>query len=597
VWDGVSNVLVEICYDNVSVPGGGGDYVTSSETTDALSQWNRATTGSGCGLSAVYNSGSGYVRPDITFTGFKSNNPAETDLNSSSSQVFGLTAGAVHFYSDNKKTIASIKSLTPFDYGCTQVKIDRAGTAATLFTSTSAGTYRMMDKTFQVIPSANNTTGSYQLTLYFTAAEKAGWEAATGESWNNIKLVKVKSQISNYTVATPQPDGNSPVEIVTPVFGTFGNDYTLTYTFNSGFSGFGAGVPLACSAPVITSQPVSQSLCAGGGSANLTVAATGTGLTYQWRKAGVNITGATSSNYSIATAALSDSGSYDVVISNSCGSVASSAATLTINSAPIISTQPQNVGVCNGSPATFSVLSGGNGINYQWRKAGINISGATSATYTIANATTGDAGNYDVVVSNSCGNVTSNSVSLTVNLSTTISTQPHDVVLCSGATASFSVNASGTALTYQWYKNGTPITGATSSSYSIINVNAVDAAGYSVSVTGSCGAVTSSTATLSLTTNGCNTAVKVLDADISVVRLMPNLFHANTVLQVVSKRSMKISWKIVDMHGRNVRIFDQQVVAGTNNLPVQLPGLASGSYYLIGQTAKGWINSLIFVVE
>jgi hypothetical protein len=97
-----------------------------------------------------------------------------------------------------------------------------------------------MNKTFRVIPSNNNPTGMYQVTLYFTQAEKLGWEAATGQSWNSIQLIKVNGQINQ--VSPGNPGGAGSVEIVTPTRGTFGNDYTLTYTFNSGFSGFGAGV-------------------------------------------------------------------------------------------------------------------------------------------------------------------------------------------------------------------------------------------------------------------------------------------------------------------------------------------------------------------
>ena len=107
-----------------------------------------------------------------------------------------------------------------------------------------------MSKTFHVVPTTNNSSGQYQITLYFTAAEKAGWEAVTGNSWNNIKLIKVKSQISNYSPSTPYPDGLNGFEIITPTPGTLGNNYTLTATFSSGFSGLGAGIPAFTTLPV-----------------------------------------------------------------------------------------------------------------------------------------------------------------------------------------------------------------------------------------------------------------------------------------------------------------------------------------------------------
>ncbi len=171
-------------------------------------------------------------------------------------------------------------------------------------------------------------------------------------------------------------------------------------------------------APGITTQPASQSVALGS-SANFTVAATGTNpLSYQWRKGGTAITGATAAAYSIATTAVADAGSYDVVISNSAGSVTSALATLTVtggSSAPQIVTAPASQSVAVGSPVTFSVaVTGSAPLTYQWRKGGANITGATSATYTIASAAATDAGSFDVVVTNSAGTITSPAATLTV---------------------------------------------------------------------------------------------------------------------------------------------------------------------------------------
>ena len=166
----------------------------------------------------------------------------------------------------------------------------------------------------------------------------------------------------------------------------------------------------------ITGQPAGQTVCPGG-PANFTVTATGTGLTYQWRKGGVNIVGATSSSYTIASAVAGDAGSYDVVVSGTCSPAAtSSAAVLIISTGVSITGQPGGQTVCPGGPATFSVVATGGGLTYQWRKGGVNIIGATSSSYTIASVVAGDAGSYDVVVSGTCGSpVTSAAASLTVN--------------------------------------------------------------------------------------------------------------------------------------------------------------------------------------
>ena len=107
---------------------------------------------------------------------------------------------------------------------------------------------------------------------------------------------------------------------------------------------------------------------------------------------------------------MADAGSYDVVVSvNNCTSVTSAAATLAINTAPTITTQPAaSQIICLGTSATFSVVASGTPApTYQWKKGGTDISGATSSSYTIASVAAADAGTYSVVVTNTCGNVTS----------------------------------------------------------------------------------------------------------------------------------------------------------------------------------------------
>ncbi len=85
------------------------------------------------------------------------------------------------------------------------------------------------------------------------------------------------------------------------------------------------------------------------------------------------------------------------------------------SSAPIITTQPASLTVQQGQAATFTVTATGTApLSYQWSKNNAVISGATSASYTIASTVTGDAGTYKVVVTNSVGNATSNDATLTV---------------------------------------------------------------------------------------------------------------------------------------------------------------------------------------
>jgi RHS repeat-associated protein len=253
-------------------------------------------------------------------------------------------------------------------------------------------------------------------------------------------------------------------------------------------------------APVITTQPTNITQCTST-NASFSVSATGTSLTYQWRKGGTNISGATSSSYTMNSITTSNAGSFNVVVTGTGGSVTSTAATLTVNTAPAITTQPVSLAQNTGTNATFSVAATGTSLTYQWRKGGINISGATSSSYTISSVASGDAGDYTVVVSGACGSpVTSSTATLTVSCTNpVITTQPVSLTQNTGTNATFSVTATGTGLTYQWRKGGTNISGATSASYTKNAIVSGDAGSYDVVITGTCGAVTSSAATLTIT--------------------------------------------------------------------------------------------------
>ncbi|MEO6732366.1 MAG: immunoglobulin domain-containing protein, partial [Ferruginibacter sp.] len=144
---------------------------------------------------------------------------------------------------------------------------------------------------------------------------------------------------------------------------------------------------------------------------------------------------------------------------------------ITVNQPPAITTQPVTTQtLCSGNSASFSVVATGTGLTYQWKKAGSDISGATSATLTLNNITTSDAGNYTVVVSGTspCTSVTSSTSALIVNQAVAITGQPATTqTVCSGSSVSFTVTATGTGLSYQWRKGTTNIVGATGATLTI----------------------------------------------------------------------------------------------------------------------------------
>ncbi len=301
-----------------------------------------------------------------------------------------------------------------------------------------------------------------------------------------------------------------------------GSVFTVTVT-NAAGTATSAMATLTVNAvpPAITIEPVSQTVSVGS-TATFTVAATGTApLTYQWFKDGVAIVGATVSSYTTPSTALTDTGKiFTATITNSAGNVTSSGATLTVNAiGPSISTQPVNQTVSAGQTATFSVSASGTGpLAYQWLKGGSPISGATSSAYTTLATALSDSGSaYSVTVTNTAGNVTSSTATLTVHaVAPGITTQPASQTVTIGSTAMFNVVATGTApLTYQWFKSGSPISGATSSTYTTpVAVLSDSGSAFTVTVTNTAGNVTSSIATLtvnaiapSITTQPANQAL------------------------------------------------------------------------------------------
>src|SRR6185503_17347318 len=124
----------------------------------------------------------------------------------------------------------------------------------------------------------------------------------------------------------------------------------------------------------------------------------------QWQKNGVDVGGATSASYTTPATVVGDNGSqYRCVVSNGGGTATSNAATLTVAvQAPTITSHPSNQSVSPGQTATFSVGASGTApLSYQWQKNGVDVGGATSASYTTPATVLGDNGSqYRCVVSN-----------------------------------------------------------------------------------------------------------------------------------------------------------------------------------------------------
>lgn len=196
--------------------------------------------------------------------------------------------------------------------------------------------------------------------------------------------------------------------------------------------------------------------------------------------------GLTTSTLTLENVQLSDAGTYIATFFDEDfpEGTASDPATLTVSIPPYITSQPSGVATNLGAEVTFTVGAAGTGtLVYQWRfnetndlvDAGV-ISGATSASLTLAGVTATNRGVYSVLISSESGLVLSSNAIMALLGGPQITNQSPDLgTLKQGESATFEVFATGDALTYQWYFGAVPIPGATNSSYTRTNVQPSDA--------------------------------------------------------------------------------------------------------------------------
>lgn len=182
---------------------------------------------------------------------------------------------------------------------------------------------------------------------------------------------------------------------------------------------------------------------------------------------------------------------------NSANNTAST--TTTVMAPPAITGAPQNLNVCVGATASFTVVATGTApLSYQWYFGANPIAGATGSVLNLANVQAADLGTYSVVVLNPVGSATA-SATIAFYVGPTITAQPVNVVTPMGNTATFSVTAtSPSTASYQWYMNGAPVAGGTSATLALSNVTLAQAGNYQV-VVGNCGGISVTSQVASLT--------------------------------------------------------------------------------------------------
>jgi len=318
------------------------------------------------------------------------------------------------------------------------------------------------------------------------------------------------------------------------------NGAAVTYDFpgNPTYTNIGCNAPFS---PHIASVAIAASpgnaVCQG---TSVTFTATpgygGTTPSYQWLLNGTIISGATSHIYTSSTLNNNNSISCIMTSSSPCvaGSPATSSATvMTIYTSPSIIQPPVNQTVCNGANTSFAVTANGSGLTYLWQMSSnggttwtnvVNsppFSGATINTLNISPADNSlNSDLFHCIISGTCAPpVTSGSALLTINPPPSVTTQPSNAAACSGNSASFSMSAGGSALSYQWMvstnggttwsnvPNSAPYNGA---GLSTLTINPVSAGMtgylYHCIVSSSCTSITDTTANATLTLNPTPTA-------------------------------------------------------------------------------------------
>lgn len=260
----------------------------------------------------------------------------------------------------------------------------------------------------------------------------------------------------------------------------------------------------AAALPTISVQPLNQEVSVGQ-SVTLSVVASGNGLTYQWLRNGLPIAGATAASYTLASPQVADTGAFTVRVVGSDGAITSAAGNVAVLPVEVggiaVTARPLSQAVATGERVTFSVTAQGSGLTYQWLRDGATLTGATTPSYTIAAAAAGDAGTYAVRISAGTASVTPSAKLLVGGSSGTgttlrITTQPTAGSVTVGRGVTMTVVATGTSLTYQWFKDGVPIAGATSASFSIASAQTANAGSYFVRVASGAISADSSPATL-----------------------------------------------------------------------------------------------------
>lgn len=157
--------------------------------------------------------------------------------------------------------------------------------------------------------------------------------------------------------------------------------------------------------PEITSQPTAATVCEGG-KVTFSVSATGTDITYTWKKNNGIVPGGNEPILTIDAATLFDEGDYTCLVEGACGpSATSTLVKLSVIEKPFVRTEPVDKNLKEGDTLSLTVVAAGELLKYEWSKDGVVIPNEESATYRKLKITKADSGVYHCRIYNQCGTV------------------------------------------------------------------------------------------------------------------------------------------------------------------------------------------------
>jgi len=518
---GTASVTASRFVGNTAAAGGQTVSAAPGATVTAAENWWGQNTG------PAASDTSGFTAPTTWVV--MAFNTTRTDF--LSSQTASLTTDLAHDNMDN--AVTGVPDGTPVSFATNQPGgvLTVTSTTTASGTATSQFTAAADDGPWQLSSTVDNQTLTIDITVgvgpgitgnpsdqtvtagntaTFTAAASGSpvptvqWQVSTdgGATFSNVS--GATSTTLAFSTTGPE-NGNEYRAVFTNVFGT-ATTTAATLTVDTG--------------PVVSLSPSSQTVTAGN-TATFTAAATGVPApTVQWQVStdgGAtfnNIPGATSTTLAFSTNFSENGNKYRAVFTNSVGSATTATATLTVDTGPVVTTNPSSQTVTAGNTVTFTAAASGNPApTVQWQVSTDggatfnNVPGATSTTLAFTTSQAESGNEYQAVFTNSVGGATTSAATLTVQTGPVVSQSPSSQTVTAGNTATFTAAATGVpAPTVQWQVSTdggatfNNIPGATSTTLAFTTSQAESGNKYRAVFTNAAGSATTATATLTVQT-------------------------------------------------------------------------------------------------